>query len=311
MKNSPNPRSHVSRRSFLRAGSAALAAPWLLDRYSLTAATAGAPTSLRGRLYKTLKIGMVDLPGSLTDKFKVLKEVGFDGVEMDAPGMNVEATRAAIAESGLPVDGTVCSTHWNVRHSDPNPATRAKALADLETALRDTHAVGGHTVLLVVGHGKDGTEREVWDRSVANIRLALPLAARLGVYIAIENVWNHFLYQHDGPADQTADKLRDYVDELNSPWVGVQFDIGNHQKYGKPAEWVRTLGRRIVKLDVKDWGIKADWARIGDGDVDWPAVRQALLEIGYTGWAAAEVEGGGRDQLQDISQRMDRVLGLV
>jgi hexulose-6-phosphate isomerase len=289
-----------------------LAVPWLAGRgRHLLAAEAGATASLRGRLYKTLKIGMVDVPGTLTDKFKVLKEVGFDGVEMDSPGMDLDATRKAIADSGLPVDGTVCSTHWNIRHSDPDAATRAKALADLETALRDTHAVGGHTVLLVVGHGKDGTEREVWERSLANIRLALPLAARLGVYIAIENVWNHFLYQHDGPATQSAAKLRNFVDELDSPWVGVQFDLGNHQKYGRPAEWIRTLGRRIVKLDVKDWGVQAGWAKIGEGDVDWPAVRQALADIGYTGWAAAEVEGGGREQLRDVSQRMDRVFGLV
>jgi hexulose-6-phosphate isomerase len=309
MKTSSSSRHGISRRSFFHAGSAALLVPWF-SRPG-TARAAGGTPSLRGRIYKTLKIGMVDLPGSLSDKFKVLKEVGFDGVEMDSPGMDVEETLKAIKESGLPVDGTVCSTHWNVRHSDPDPATRAKALADLETALRATHAVGGHTVLLVVGHGNDGSEREVWDRSIANIRQALPLAARLGVYIAIENVWNHFLYQHDGPANQSADKLRDYVDELNSPWVGVQFDIGNHQKYGKPADWARTLGRRIVKLDVKDWGIQPGWAKIGDGDVDWSDVRRALLEIGYTGWAAAEVEGGNRERLRDISERMDRVFGLA
>lgn len=305
------PKSSLSRRSFFRAGSAAIAAPWLLSRQGASAAPTPVPISLKGRLYKSLKIGMVNLPGSLTEKFRVLKEVGFDGVEMDSPGMDVEATRKAIAESGLPVDGTVCSTHWSVRHSDPNPEVRAKALADLETALRATHAVGGNTVLLVVGHGNDGSEREVWARSMMNIRLALPLAAKLGVYIAIENVWNHFLYQHDGPANQTADLFRDYVNELNSPWVGIQFDIGNHQKYGKPEQWIRTLGRQIVKLDVKDWGIEAGWAKIGDGDVNWAGVRRSLLEMGYTGWAAAEVEGGGRDQLLDISQRMDRVFGLA
>jgi hexulose-6-phosphate isomerase len=257
-----------------------------------------------------LKIGMVNIPGSLTDKFKTLKEIGFDGVEMDSPGMNVEETRRAIGETGLPVDGTVCSTHWNVRHSDPDPEVRAKALADLEGALRDTHAVGGNTVLLVPGHGKDGATREVWDRSIANIRRSLPLAARLGVYIAIENVWNQFLYEHDGPENQTADPLRDYVDAFDSPWMGVQFDIGNHQKYGKPAAWIRTLGRRIVKLDVKDWGKQAGWAKIGQGDVDWPAVREALAAIGYTGWAAAEVAGGGREQLEGVRTRMDEVFAL-
>jgi L-ribulose-5-phosphate 3-epimerase len=310
---SASSRISMPRRSFLRAGSMALAAPLLFGQglHPARAAEATSPKgSLQGRLYKTLKIGMVKLPGSLTEKFKVLKEVGFDGVEMDSPGMNVDATRTAIAESGLPVDGTVCSTHWSIRHSDPNPDTRAKALVDLQQAIRDTHAVGGHTTLLVVGHGNDGTEREVWERSVANIRLALPLAAQLGIYIAVENVWNHFLYQHDGPDNQSANKLRDYIDELNSPWVGVQFDIGNHQKYGQPAEWIRTLGKRIVKLDVKDWGIQAGWAKIGEGDVDWAAVRQALRDIGYSGWVAAEVAGGERERLQEVSRNMDRVFAL-
>lgn len=302
--------SSVSRRRFLHAGTVALAGPVLVRLGATPVIAAEAPVSLKGRLYKTLKVGMVKLPGSLADKFKTLKELGFDGIEMDSPGMNVAETKLAIAESGLPVDGTVCSTHWNVRHSDKDAEVRARALADLEQAIRDTHAVGGNTVLLVVGHGRDGTEREVWDRSVSNIRRALPLAARLGMYIAIENVWNQFLYQHEGPDNQSADQLRDYVDEFNSPWVGVQFDIGNHQKYGPPAQWIRTLGRRIVKLDVKDWGKTAGWAKIGQGDVDWPAVGRALSEIGYAGWAAAEVSGGGREQLREISQQMDQVFAL-
>jgi len=300
----------MNRRDFLCAGTAALALPFLPRSSPVLHAAPDAPGSLKGRIYKTLKIGMVNLPGSLTEKFKVLKELGFQGVEMDSPGMDVEATKKAIAESELKVDGTVCSTHWGVRHSDKSAETRAKALADLEKAIRDTHAVGGHTVLLVVGHGNDGSEREVWERSIANIRLALPLAAELGMYIAIENVWNHFCYQHDGPEGQTAEKFVKYVDELSSPWVGMQFDIGNHQKYGKPAEWIRALGKRIVKLDVKDWGKKAGWAKISQGDVDWPEVRKALLDIGYTGWAAAEVSGGGREQLREISEQMDQVFAL-
>jgi L-ribulose-5-phosphate 3-epimerase len=300
----------LNRRSFLHYGSTLAALPLLSSVDPFAVFSAEAPATLKGRLYKSLKIGMVNVQGSLTDKFKVLKEVGFDGVEMDSPGVDVEATRKAMAESGLPVDGTVCSTHWNVRHSDKDPAVRAKALVDLQKAMRDTHALGGNSVLLVPGHGKDGTEREVWDRSIDNIRLAIPLAAELGVYIAIENVWNQFLYEHEGPENQNANKLRDYIEEVNSPWIGVHFDIGNHQKYAKPAEWIRTLGRRIVKLDVKDWGKKAGWAKIGEGDIDWADVRKALREIGYSGWAAAEVNGGGRDQLREVREQMDKVFAL-
>ncbi len=301
----------LPRRAFLRTSAVALAVPAFLNWNVPGVRAAETEGSLKGRIYKSLKIGMVQIPGSLTDKFRALKELGYDGVEMDSPGMKVEETKRAIAESGLPVDGTVCSTHWSVRHSDKDPSVRQKALADLQTALRDTHAVGGNTVLLVPGHGQDGTPREVWDRSIANIRQALPLAARLGIYIAIENVWNQFLYEHEGPESQTADQMKRYVDELNSPWVGMQFDMGNHQKYAKPADWVRTLGRRIVKLDVKDWGKQAGFCKIGEGDVDWAAVRQALLEIGYTGWAAAEVAGGGRDPLREVREQMDKVFALT
>ena len=151
-----------------------------------SASAAPMPETLKGRLYKTLKIGMVRVQGSLTDKFRAAKEAGFDGIELNAPGVNVEQTKAAIAETGLPVDGTVNSTHWQVRHTDPDAAVRAKALESLQTALRLTHEVGGSTALLVIGHGKDGSEEEIWKRSIENISQALPLAAELDVYSAIE-----------------------------------------------------------------------------------------------------------------------------
>ncbi len=296
----------LTRRQFVQ-GSLALAAvrPWRLMAAESTSA------NLQGRIYKTLKGGMIQVPGSLTAKFRAAKAAGFAGVELDSPGMDVNEARKAIADSGLPVDGTVCSTHWSVRHTSPEAEQRAQALADLQTALRDTHAVGGHTVLLVVGHGKDGPERDIWARSVDNIAKAIPLAAELGVYIAIENVWNEFLYDKDGGNDQTADKFAKYVDEFNSPWVGLQYDIGNHWKYGDPAKWIRTLGKRIVKLDLKGFSRPANqFTKIGEGDLPWADVRQALCDIGYVGWAAAEVGGGGPERLQEISRNMDKAFGL-
>lgn len=303
------PNSSYSRRDFLRVGAIALSGA-ALARVGLQAASASEVSGLDGRIYKTLKIGMVKIPGSLEDQFRGVKAIGFDGIELNSPGLDVEETKRVIAKTGLVVDGTVCSSHWKVRHSDPSEEVRVQALADLQQAIRETHAIGGHSVLLVPAHGKDGSRQEVWDRSVENIKLALPLAAELGIYIAIENVWNHFLYQHDGPEGQTAGEMADYIDAFDSPWVGAHFDIGNHQKYGPPAEWIRTLGKRIVKLDVKDWGKEGGWAPIGEGDVDWAAVREALKEIQYTGWAAAEVTGGDQDALQVISHQMDEVLGL-
>jgi len=288
-------------------GTAAMwaASPWL------AVAGANAEGYLNGRLYKTLKIGMVKVPGSLTDKFKAVKAAGFHGIELNAPDADVEEVKRAMTASGLPVDGTVCASHWQIRHTSPQADERAQALEHLRQAIRDTHAMGGNTVLLVVGKGEDGPEAEIWKRSIDNISQALPLASELGIYIAIENVWNQFLYDHEGGADQTADKFLRYVDEFDSPWVGMQFDIGNHWKYGSMGDWIRALGRRIVKLDLKGFSRKENkFTRIGDGDIDWADVRKALAEIRYTGWAAAEVAGGDESELRRISGEMDVAFGL-
>ena len=300
----------LSRRRFLqRTASVAAASPWMA---SAAAAVEKSSGYLTGRLYKTLKQGMVKVEGSLTDKFRAAKAAGFDGIELNLPGTSVERAKAAIAASGLPVDGSVRAKTWEARHTSPNADERAEALKLLKQALRDTKAVGGNTVLDVVGHGNDGPEQEIWERSVQNISKAVPLASKLGVYIAIENVWNHFLYDHNGESDQTADKYVKFVDDFNSPWVGMQFDIGNHWKYGNTGDWIRALGRRVTKLDLKGFSRKEDqFTKIGEGDLDWADVRNALAEIRFTGWAAAEVGGGGPERLREISKNMDRAFGLM
>ena len=298
----------LNRRTFVAASTALIAAPLIAAK--LPAAEISHSTKPR-KMLKTLKIGMVKVPGDLTAKFAAVKAAGYDGIELNSPGIDVEATKKAIAETGLVVDGSVCSTHWDIRHSSPDASVRAKALEDLKTAITQTHAVGGHTVLLVVGKGEDGPEAEIWPRSVENIKQALPLAAELGMTIAIENVWNQFLYDHDGPNNQSAEKFVKYVDEFKSPWVGMQFDIGNHWKYGNPAEWIRTLGHRVVKLDIKGFAREGSkWVDITKDDIPWADVRKALDDINYYGWVAAEVAGGDAERLKTIAQQIDVALNI-
>jgi hexulose-6-phosphate isomerase len=182
----------------------------------------------------------------------------------------------------------------------------------LQTALRDSKAYGGTTVLLVVGVvNKEISYADAYKRTQEEIRKVLPLAAELQIKIAFENVWNMFLLS---PLE-----FAKYIDDFESPWVGAYFDIGNVVNYGWPEQWIRTLGKRIAKLDVKEYSRKLRdekgpyagfQAELGEGDCDWPAVLKALDDIGYTGWGTAEVKGGDRARLLEVSQRMDRVLAL-
>ena len=300
-------RTMLNRRSLLCSAAAA----------ALISATPGsslAMTSPRRRTYKkAVKIGMVNVDGSLLDKFKLLKELGFDGVELDSPsGLDLDEVLAAKAETGLEVPGVVDSVHWAKPFSHPDAAVRAEGLAALETALRDCKKVGGDSVLVVpalVGEGVGYDD--AYTRSQAEIRKLVPLAEELGVRIAFENVWNNFLLS---PLEAAR-----YVDEFESDHVGWHFDIGNLVAYGWPDQWIKILGKRIFKLDLKDYSRKklndeGRWAgfgvQIGEGDAGWPQVMKALDEIGYTGWGCAEVSGGDRERLAQIAANIDRVYAM-
>src|SRR5262249_45575184 len=144
------------------------------------------------------------------------------------------------------------------------------------------------------------------------IRKAIPVAEETGVKIAVEVVWNDFITKPD--------EFVAYLDSFNHPLVGGYYDIDNMLKYGvKASTWIRKLGKRMLKFDFKGWkrgpdwkpGGPGQWVAIGDGDEDWPDVLRALDDIGYHGWATAEVAGGGRPELKDVAHRMNRCLGLM
>ena len=304
----------VERRDFLKlSGSGLVAATWAA-RATTVSASAQAPSEKGPRFKKSLKFGMVKEDLSLLDKFKLLKDIGFDGVELDSPNdLNRNEILDARDKADFPIPGVIDSVHWRKTLSDPDANVRREGLEGLKTALRDAKAYGSTTVLLVPAVVNADVAYDVaYKRSQAEIRKALPLAEELGVRIALENVWSHIL--------MSPMEMARYIDEINSPWVGAYFDIGNVVNYGWPEHWVRVLGPRIFKLDIKEYsrekrdkeGPFAGFrVKLGEGDVDWPAVRNALSLIGYKGWASAEVRGGDRTRLQEISERMDQVLDLA
>ena len=68
-----------------------------------------------------------------------------------------------------------------------------------------------------------------------------------------------------------------YVDEFKTPTVGAYFDVGNVVEYGYPQEWIRELGKRILKVHIKEYAREKRFKyRLGEGEIDWVAVRAAL-----------------------------------
>lgn len=301
----------ISRRGFVRTSAVAATAFCLGARPA--AELVAAPPRLPGqpqRFRKAVKIGMVNVPGSLQEKFQVLKELGFDGVELDSPSaVTADEVRLASEATGLPVHGVVDSIHWNKTLSHPDEAVRLEGLEGLKTAIRDSKAFGGTSVLLVPGVcNKEVSYEQAWERSLPLVKQALPLAEELQIDILLENVWNNFLTDPKETAR--------YLDELQSDRVGAYYDVGNSIRYGDPVEWIRILGKRIRKLDIKEYDLELGKTKgwyegfkpeLLEGGLPWHAVMVALQELGYSGWATAEIPGGDRDRLKMIAERMDRI----
>ncbi len=291
----------MNRRDFLATGAVALAAGPLL----------GAETPKTPKLKKAVKYGMIGVKGTPTDKFQVLKKLGFLGVEIDSPsGLKLDEVVAATKETGIVVHGVIDSVHWKDTLSSSDEKVREKGLTALLGAIADAKTVGADTVLLVPGVvNKEVTYEQCWERSTAEVKKALPAAEKAGVKIAIEVVWNNFLTKPE--------QLIEYVDQFKTDAVGAYFDVSNMVKYGvPPADWIRKLGKRMLKFDFKGFNNdqfkagKSGWVDIGEGTEDWPEVLKALAEIKYTGWATAEVGSGDEKFLKGVADKMDKVLGL-
>jgi L-ribulose-5-phosphate 3-epimerase len=299
--------SPVNRRDFLAATGATLAAASI--QHAVFAAGSDSKPSSAQRLHKAVKLSMVGGRGSVTEKFKLVKDAGFEGIDIDRH-LEHDDVRRAKEETGLVVHGVVGYEHWRKLLSDPDPAVRKAGRESFIGCLHDCKAYGGTTALLVPGKVvKHVPYADAYQRSQDEVRKLVPVAADLGIYICIENVWNDMLI--------TPLEMARYIDEINSPWVGSYFDVGNCVRFGWPEHWIAALGKRIKKIDIKEFSRKlmntkgpgAGFAlKIGEpgGDCDWPSVMAALDAIGYHGWATAEVPGGGLEELKDISQRMDR-----
>jgi L-ribulose-5-phosphate 3-epimerase len=278
-----------------------------------TAAAAFAPNisaAAKRNLRKAIMYSTIGVKGSVLEKFRVMKEAGFEGVE-PMGGMNRDEVLAALKETRLQAASVCDHIHWIKALSAPDEATRKLGLDGLLQSLEDARVYGAGSVLLVPGIARDGVSYEqCWERSIVEIKKAIPVAKDLGVKISIENVGNNFI--------NTPEQAMAYLDAINSEWVGWHFDIGNvGSKYGPAERWIEVLGKRILRIHIKDFstkpavsGARSERPKLLDGETNWPAVMSALDRAGYQGWAISEQPGSQAadvESARDLAQRMDKI----
>jgi len=286
----------MDRRAFLE--SIAALAVWDPRRQSAAPASAGG---------KAVLISMLPPQLSYADRFALARASGFDAVEMQTVSRDDEAREIhqAATRAGLRIHSVMNADHWRFPLSSVDRGAVDRSVAGMENSLRNAALWGADAVLLVPAVVDRTTSYgDAWRRSQQAIReRLLPMAGDLKVIIAVEEVWNKFLLS---PLE-----FARYIDELDSPWLKAYFDVGNVVFYGYPQDWIRTLGARIAKVHLKDFQLdrpngRFAWKNLGEGDIDWPAVRQAFADVGYRGFFTTELSPGDAAYLKDVAARVDR-----
>ena len=258
---------------------------------------------------KAVLISMLpkDLP--YLQRFQIARAAGFEAIEMQTIASKDEAAevREAAEKTGLRVHSVMNMDHWRYPLSSSDREVVDRSVAGMEASLRNAALWGAETVLLVPAVVDPATSyRDAWTRSQRVIReRLLPVARDAKIIIAVEEVWNKFL--------QSPLEFARYVDDFESPWVKAYFDVGNVVINAYPQDWIRTLGSRIVKIHLKDFTIDRKtqtfaFKNLGEGDIDWPEVRRALAESGYSGYVTTEIQGGDLAYLKDVAARVDRFI---
>jgi hexulose-6-phosphate isomerase len=284
-----------------------------------TAALAAAGSSLaqnaapqKRQLKKAIMLGTLSIKGTLQEKLKAAKDAGYEGVEPHG-GMNQQEVLDALGSNGLQAASVCCHTHWKQTLTHNDDAVREEGLQGVLTTLRDAKAYGATSILVVPGVVNEEVPYDLaWERSVTQIKKAVPLAKELGVSISIENVWNNFILS---PMEAVR-----FLDDVGDPIVGWHFDIGNVLRYGWPEQWIKVLGKRINRIHVKEFSIdkmkneglyKGFDCDLTEGSNNWAAIMKALDDTGYTGWAISEQRGGNVFHgLQSLTERMDKIFAM-
>jgi hexulose-6-phosphate isomerase len=304
-----HPMKRLTRRNFLATAAAArwaASAPWAAGAPFLAAPLAAAAPPARLPIRKAVEFNMLPTMASVADRFQMARDAGFEAIECPTTPdpSKAEEILAASRKAGLPIHSVMNAEHWRSPLSSADPAVVEKSMDGMRTSLHNAKLWDADTVLLVPAVVNPETSyQQAWERSQRQIRKLIPLAEELKVIIAVEEVWNKFLLS---PLE-----FARYVDEFNSPWVRAYFDIGNVAIQAYPHDWIRTLGKRIVKLHVKDFAFRkrvAEFTPLLEGEIDWKTVHAALADIGYKGTATVELPAGDAAYLKEVNTRFEKIL---
>jgi L-ribulose-5-phosphate 3-epimerase len=264
---------------------------------------------------------------TVAESIKIAKDAGFDGIELalnetgelslESTEKEIDAIASLLKETDIEIAGLATGLYWDYAMTSESEANRNKAKDICKKQLQTAAQLGVDSILVIPGavgvdfipNSEVVNYERAYERALAAIQELSVDAKGYGVNIAIENVWNKFLVS---PLE-----MKQFIDTVNSEFVGSYFDVGNVVYNGYPEHWIEILGSRIKKVHFKDYRREAGglhgFVDLLAGDVDYPVVVKALESIGYNNYVTAEMIPGykhyGNQIVYNASKSMDAILG--
>lgn len=229
-------------------------------------------------------------------RMAMIRDAGFDGVEptfilsgslptAEDPIRSAERLKKLADQVGLKIPSMRGGPGFWTTFASSDPSQRDRAVQIAQAGMNVLKILGGDTLLIVPGKWEANQRYDqVWQNALETAKRIALIADRLGITVALENVENSFLV--------SPREWMQFLDEVNSPRVRMYFDAGNvvYLKLGHPEQWIRQLGLKyIARVHFKDASVGGPLTYLLEGAVNWPAVRDALVEIGYRDWIGIEL----------------------
>ena len=256
---------------------------------------------------------LINTQVSMTEFFQQAADAGYEVVELCmreegelTPQSGEDALKRIVALSEKYHLALVSMTHGHctgnlLENGEPQRVSIEETKAGLGVAAK----MGIRCTLHTLGRlHADLYYDEAYRNGVESLKEIARTAEDLDVAVAVEFVWNGFLFS---PLE-----MKQFLEEVGSDHIGFYFDPGNMAVFQYPHHWARILGSHIKMVHLKDWqgnALNGGWPALLKGKVDYVAINRELRAIGYDGPMISEVSPNSAS-LEETAQAIRKIIQM-
>lgn len=223
----------------------------------------------------------------------------YDGFFRSLAAEDVDLIARVLEETGQ-ITSMIC---FSPDFTHPDADERRRQVERQKAAIDLTVRLGARHCRTLSGQRYPGLSRaEGVARTLDGLRRSLEYAERRGVILCMENHYKDGRWRFPEFA-QAEDLFLEIVEQVDSPFFGVQYDPSNAIVGGyDPIRFLDRVRHRVVTMHASDRyfgpGDVLQHGEIGTGSNDYDAIFRMLADVDFSGWISIEDGMNGLDELR-------------